>query len=754
MRLAVLLAFITQVACYDGHPEYDFSCPWDVPVLFADDGFCNPICVANVSDCPTELQPSEGFVVCGDGFQYPFNESAGDMDPCNTSFITDLCADNTACGSVLACRRDINTTGCQYAKLMVVNAGCEEDYNYEAGEIISTSLPGFSFVAIFFSLVAGLAIAYTLVNELLMPRGNPVLVKSDEAAAAAEHGENLETKETFQDKDIGSDELLHKTLKDPEHDSTGYVVETGYNVDIMGRLVYGLLILVAIMFQIALIITTISYYAHETEGAWQPIPNYIQGLIWFEITWHVASLFMIALLYPRNLRAIFYRRTPLQEANMVEVWHRTRTEAVLKDVGGPWVQQAYQAMDMFFKYFNLFMGTFICYHDKRVPGAATFCAVSTTAGLRSFTYQLRQFVYDEKLEAFVPAVILLPTTCQELVEKRAGLSTEEAAKRLGFVGPNVIAVPPPSIAKEFTKEFSRGFYIYQTFMVWTWWNFAYYHMGFILAFVFVSGGLSIIWVNYNNARILATLVGQAATVTVLRSGERKTIPSTELVPGDVLEIEPGLNTCDMVLVSGKVVLDESSLTGESMPVAKDAIENRAEKFTTATHKKAIILAGTTTMQGDKQAEPSLAMVLSTGGNSEKGVQIRDILFRETPLFKFNYQVRIVVFILGFVAVACGIGTVALLGNKNPAEAWFYAMYVVASAMPPLLPTVFVVSVGLSANRLLGKQVVCSEPPRLLMAGKVRVACFDKCVDGDLDEARDGLLWGAAGGGECVRRPLG
>lgn len=727
MRPIVLLALLSQVACYDGHPDYDFSCPWEPsPILYAADGFCNPMCVANVSDCPSELQPSSGYKVCGDGFQYPLDPSDDTLDPCNSSFgtIVDLCAENSACGNVVACRRDLNSS-C-YPNLMAFNVACAEEESEEEGAMTSTSEPGFSFVAIFFSLVAGLAIAYTIVNQLFLPRGSPVLVKADqEAAENSDH--TLEIKETnSDDHNTPPEELLHKTLKDPAFNSTGYVVETGYNVDVIGRVVFASLVLVAIMFQIALIIITISYYAHETEGAWQPIPNYIQGLVWFEITWHVASLYMIGLLYPRHLRAVFYRRTPLAEANVVEVWHRTRTEAVLKDVGGKWVQRAYVGMDLFFKYFNLFMTTFICYHSKRVPGASTFCHVTTnSAGLRSFTYQLRQFIYDENLGAFIPAVVKLPTTCQELFEKRGGLSVEEADRRLGFVGPNLIAVPPPSIVKEFSREFSRGFYVYQMFMAWTWFNFAYYHMGFILAFVFISGGLSIIWVNYNNARILATLVGQAATVTVIRGGERKAVPSTYLVPGDVLEVEPGLNTCDMVLIAGKVVLDESSLTGESMPVAKDAIENRAEKFSTHSHKKAIILAGTTTMQGDKQADPSLAMVLSTGGNSEKGVQIRDILFRETPLFKFNYQVRIVVFILGVLAIVCGISTVALLGDKNPAEAWFYAMYVVASAMPPLLPTVFVVSVGLSANRLLTKKVVCSEPPRLLMAGKVRVACFDK-----------------------------
>lgn len=719
--LLVLLTIVSRAASYDGHPDYDFACPWqEPPSLLALDGFCNAICVASVSDCPAALQPDPGHVVCGDGFQYPSN---GVDDPCNSTFgaVVDLCAENSLCGKTASCRRD-NISNCEaFATLMIANIGCEEDYNYEEPELLSTDEGGFAVFPILFTLVASLAIAYSFVNQWVFPSGKRAVVVIEKVAP--EKTATLETKEM----ETTSDDLLHSVQRDPKFNAEFMVVQTGYSMDIAGRIIFGLLILVALMFQIGLIITTISYYAHDTPGAWQPIPNYTQGLIWFQILWHVSSLYMIALLYPRHLSQLFYRRTPLKDAKFVEIWLRSTQQTVLRDVGGVVVQKAYVAMEMFFKGFNYFMTTFVCHHEKRLPGIAVYCPVQVNpvTGMKTLTFQLRQFVYDENQDAFVPAAVELPGSCQELFAMRGGLSLEEAEKRLNVVGPNVIAVPPPSVVREFVKEFTRGFYIYQTFMAWTWFNFSYYHMGFILTFVFVSGGLSIIWVNYNNACILATLVGAPAPVSVIRGGESKKIPSTELVPGDIVEVEPGLNTCDMVLMAGKVVLDESSLTGESMPVAKDAIENRNEKFTLTSHKKAIILAGTVTMQGDKQAEPPLAMVLSTGGNSEKGAQIRDILFRESPLFKFNYQVRIVVFILGIMAIACGIATVFLLGNKSPAEAWFYAMYVVASAMPPLLPTVFVVSVGLSANRLLGKRVVCSEPPRLLMAGKVRVACFDK-----------------------------
>ena len=50
---------------------------------------------------------------------------------------------------------------------------------------------------------------------------------------------------------------------------------------------------------------------------------------------HSTSLYMIALLYPRHLRQVFYRRTPLKDAAFVEIWHRSQQETNLKDVVSP-----------------------------------------------------------------------------------------------------------------------------------------------------------------------------------------------------------------------------------------------------------------------------------------------------------------------------------------------------------------------------------------------------------------------------------
>jgi P-type E1-E2 ATPase len=53
------------------------------------------------------------------------------------------------------------------------------------------------------------------------------------------------------------------------------------------------------------------------------------------------------------------------------------------------------------------------------------------------------------------------------------------------------------------------------------------------------------------------------------------------------------------------------------------------------------------------------------------------------------------------------------------------IYVVGAVIPPLLPTVFVVSVGISAERLQVKRIACTYPEGILVAGKVNAAFFDK-----------------------------
>jgi hypothetical protein len=105
----------------------------------------------------------------------------------------------------------------------------------------------------------------------------------------------------------------------------------------------------------------------------------------------------------------------------------------------------------------------------------TYCKVKkdATTGTRYFYFRFRRYIYDETLQKFIPG--FMDVTQDKSIGSwldtsylHQGLSHEEAARRLGVVGPNVLDLKKPTILSSILNEFSKPFYLYQTFMVWTW----------------------------------------------------------------------------------------------------------------------------------------------------------------------------------------------------------------------------------------------------------------------------------------------
>ena len=91
-------------------------------------------------------------------------------------------------------------------------------------------------------------------------------------------------------------------------------------------------------------------------------------------------------------------------------------------------------------------------------------------------------------------------------------------------------------------------------------------------------------------------------IQVLRSGVLENISSNELVPGDVVSVPSNtIMPCDMVLIKGQCVVNESMLTGESVPVIKNAISNIDDKFNpnSDNSKKHVLYGGTKVIQARK-----------------------------------------------------------------------------------------------------------------------------------------------------------
>jgi len=107
------------------------------------------------------------------------------------------------------------------------------------------------------------------------------------------------------------------------------------------------------------------------------------------------------------------------------------------------------------------------------------------------------------------------------------------------------------------------------------------------------------------------------------------VDSSQLVPGDVIKV-PDLTIlpCDLILLSGNVIMNEAMLTGESVPIIKASLPNTAnESFNPKTYSKYMLSGGTGVVQTRPIGNtPCTAVVTNTGFLTQKGGLVRDILY--------------------------------------------------------------------------------------------------------------------------------
>jgi P-type Ca2+ transporter type 2C len=152
-----------------------------------------------------------------------------------------------------------------------------------------------------------------------------------------------------------------------------------------------------------------------------------------------------------------------------------------------------------------------------------------------------------------------------------------------------------------------------------------------------------------------------------------TISVSELVPGDIVVAKPGLVCCDMVIIeSDHLLVDESALTGESVPVSKSKLDvaTRNDEFKESENKQYSLYAGTSILEtGDNGKER--ALVVATGSFTKKGKLLSDILSYQRHKFQFDHEINSVLLILLMEAVVLITMVFQFLGGQF-VFAWFYS----------------------------------------------------------------------------------
>ncbi|KAK3105212.1 hypothetical protein FSP39_019931 [Pinctada imbricata] len=287
------------------------------------------------------------------------------------------------------------------------------------------------------------------------------------------------------------------------------------------------------------------------------------------------------------------------------------------------------------------------------------------------------------------------------------------------------------------------FYVFQMCSIILWSLDQYYiYAGCILFISLVSVGVSLYETKRQSQTLHDMVKIEDIKVTVCRGEtEYVDIPNDHLVPGDVIVIPQHgcLLTCDAVLKSGTCIVNESMLTGESVPVTKTPLTSQEddEIYSPDTHKRHTLFSGTKVLQTRYYGNTKvLAVVVRTGFRTAKGDLVRAILFPKPLDIKF-YQdaMKFILFLACMAALGMTYSVINYVKQGiYPTKILLRVLDIVTIIVPPALPAAMTVGTVYAQSRLKKTGIYCISPPRINFCGRIDVFCFDKT--GTLTE--DGL----------------
>ncbi|XP_037565576.1 polyamine-transporting ATPase 13A3 isoform X1 [Dermacentor silvarum] len=367
--------------------------------------------------------------------------------------------------------------------------------------------------------------------------------------------------------------------------------------------------------------------------------------------------------------------------------------------------------------------------------------------LRYFIHQHLRYVWNPQESRFARLSGLdRGLKCVDLLERFQGYSKEEEEEQSVLYGRNSMELEVKSVAALLLEKVLHPFYVFQIVSIIVWLlDLYYFYAGCIIAFSVTSITLALHEARKQMLHLgsLVSRTNEGTALVVRANNEVDEVSSTCLVPGDIICLPTSgcLMTCDAVLTAGNCLVNESLLTGESVPVVKTPLLPINEEFSAEHHRRHVLFRGTQVLQTRYYGNSRVtALVVRTGFSTAKGSLVRSILFAQPAPFRF-YRDAILFVVLLFAVASIGMAYTLylyIIRQVSLRETVLRALDIVTIAVPPALPAAMTVASVYAQKRLRRASIYCVSPHRINIAGNVDVVCFDKT--GTLtDEGLD--LWG-------------
>jgi len=322
-----------------------------------------------------------------------------------------------------------------------------------------------------------------------------------------------------------------------------------------------------------------------------------------------------------------------------------------------------------------------------------------------------------------------------LGDDERGLAAAEAASRRERHGPNIIIETPPhdwrTLVADTLKDPMLWFLLVASAL------FAF--VGELTESVILLLALLPIFgmdafLHRRTQASVAGLSRQLATqARVVRDGRAVTLPATELVPGDLVELGPGEPfPADGVLVRAEgVQVDESALTGEAYPVRKQALGGwPSDGHEIPVEGEHLGLAGTRVLTGTARLR-----VVWTGAETLYGEIVRSALSgsRERTPLQQAVAGLVTILVVAALFICVALAAVRLAQGHGLVDAILSAVTLAVAAIPEEFPVVLTFFLGVGVYRLARRQALVRRAVVVENIGRVTAICSDKT--GTITEGR-------------------
>lgn len=304
-------------------------------------------------------------------------------------------------------------------------------------------------------------------------------------------------------------------------------------------------------------------------------------------------------------------------------------------------------------------------------------------------------------------------------------------------------------------------FVFQIFccLLWCLDEYWYYSIFTLIMLIFFES--VVVFQQRTNMTVIRKMQNSPSSRYVFRQKKWIKLDDIDLLPGDIISLkhsnianknnlnildnnEKVLCPCDILLLHGTSLVDESTLTGESIPQIKEPYEKSCYEniFNIDQISKVHILSCGTTLLNScitKQQNSfknipnppdngAIGLCLRTGFSTSKGRLLKTIMYNVNHVPNNNFETAMfLAFLSIFACIAASY--VWIKGTQDPNRSRYKlileCILILTSVVPPELPIELSLAINSSMVKLFSKNIFCTEPFRIPFAGKLDFCCFDK-----------------------------